>query len=334
MTISGALLNVLCRRYRFVIDESVPVLFAVRSALPVEIMRGNFTVSGTFKSAHPVRPVRLNYQTVRCTVGIWIPSSGEVALFPGSTVPSAAYVYRHPDSRATFNILKPGLYRLKRGLHPRSERGFQRHPAFLMDGYGLVEVPGLVKAGRTARFDFRKVQYKVMLPGDNLHAARTEPEAGQDSRQNCLASLRLPYSSSGCITVTGQPAPYVRNPTADSGWNCWMHFSDLLDRPAFRSGQYDLLLFDDSDLAGEHPSASGGSLRYGSTGPDVARVQKILGSVLNGKTGRPFYEGPADGSFTGATASAYLHFQETFTRGPLTGQVDLRPFLNATKHFR
>ncbi|GAB3044016.1 hypothetical protein GCM10027185_54790 [Spirosoma pulveris] len=291
-------------------------------------------VSGTFKSTHPVRSVRLNYHTVRCTIGIWLPASGEVALFPGSTVPSASYVYCHPASRATFNILKPGLYQVSRGLHPRSERGFQRHPAFLMDGYGLVEVPNLIKVGQRPRFDFRQVRHEVVLSGDNLHAARTEPEAGHDSRQNCMASLELPYSSSGCLTITGQPAPYVRHPTADSRWNCWMHFYDLLDRPDFRAGQYDLLLFDNSDLAPGHPSASSGILRYGSAGPDVARVQNILASVLNGKTGRPFYEGTIDGSFTGATASAYLDFQKTFTHAPLTGQLNLRLFLNATKHFR
>ncbi len=334
MIIEGSSLLRLCGQYQYAIQNEQYILFAIRGSLPQAAIEGNFQYVTEFKNAHVIQPARVNYQTARCTIGVWDTQANKIALFPGSTLPSVTYLFSHPSSLETFNILCPGNYQLTRGIHPRNKDGFQRHEAFLMDGYALVKIPQVRKSKKKLRFNCNQVHYKVLPAGDNLHAARTDPsESDLDSGATCLASLQLPYSSSGCITIIGQPQPYIKHKPGNGVWNCWQTFMELVNKADPNKINFNFILFTFSDFLYKRPKSAGKCIRYGSQGPAVAQIQRTLQSVINLKTGLPYYTGEIDCQFSGQTAISYLKFQEDFTNGKIESEIHFQQFLSQTKHF-
>ena len=219
MKISGTILSNICRNFFYEIGEDRLVLFGIRGGLPNAVLRGNPEVCAEPNKEHGIKSSRLNYSTSRCTVGIWNRQTDQVSLFPGSTVPSVKYLFDNRQALQHFNMLLPGKYELSRGLHPREKDGFQRHDAFLMNEFGHVSIPSVRITKRRLYFNFDIKEEKILLPGDNLHAGRIEPQGDfKNSEEKCLAALHMPFSGSGCITVAGQPTEYLSRPPNIGEW--------------------------------------------------------------------------------------------------------------------
>lgn len=331
MIIEGDILFKLCERYQYPLASEHHILFAIRGSLPQAVLHGHFDVATDFKQSHLLKPVRVNYETARCTIGLWDTRINKIALFPGSTLPSKTYLFTHPSSLNTYNILCPGNYELSRGIHPRHENSFQRHDALLMDTYALVEIPQIRKSKKRLSFNWKEVKYKVLLAGDNLHAARTEPEES-DSNLYGTASLQLKYSSSGCITILGQPQQYVKQKTGNTAWNCWQKFMEMVTKSE-NVKYFNFILFTYSDFLNKYQKPASTSIRYGSQGSEVEQIQTVLKSIINLKTGLPYYTGEVDCRFSGQTAIAYFKFQEDFTNGKVAREIHFQDFFSKTKHF-
>ncbi|MDO1446480.1 hypothetical protein Q0590_09485 [Rhodocytophaga aerolata] len=332
MIIDADILAELCNFYQYSLTEQDYLFFAVRGSLPEAVLHGDFVEATKLKAYQTIRRTRVNYKTARCTIGLWDVKNSKLALFPGSTVPSKKYLFTHASSIATFNILCPGRYELRRGVHPRNEHGFQRHEAFLMDGYGLVEIPPVERLTHTVRFDWSQSVYTVVLAGDNLHAARTEPRQDQPDLAGSIM-LKMNYSSSGCMTILGQPKEYVRSNRTYTAWNGWQTFVDLVNEVGADKKNFTFLLFTFSDFENKNQTSSGSLIRYGSQGPEVVQIQQKLTSIIRLSTGLPYYTGPINSLFSGHTAMSYVVFQEDYSNGKIAPEIQTCKFLSSTKHF-
>lgn len=332
MIIDADILAELCNFYQYRLTNEAYVFFAIRGSLPEAVLKGDFGAATALKVYQQIRGTRVNYETARCTVGLWDIKNSKLALFPGSTVPSKKYLFTHASSVATFNILCPGKYELRRGVHPRNEHSFQSHDAFLMDGYGMVEIPPLERLKHTVRLNLGRSTYRVVLPGDNLHAARTEPRK-VNLDLDCSVMLKMNYSSSGCITVLGQPKEYVLSKLPHTSWNCWQTFVDLVNGVGSTKINFTFLLFTFSDFLHINQTSSGSLIRYGSQGPEVEQIQRKLKSIIRLKTGLPYYTGQINSLFSGQTALSYIEFQEEYLNGKIAPEIQTRKFLSSTKHF-
>lgn len=335
MKIDSYTLSALCDRFCYVTGEDKIIIFGVRGSLPLNALKGDFEATSGFCEGYETKYMKLNYTTSRCTIGLWDTVNQKIALFPGSTVPSRQYLLRNKAALKTFNILSPGKYELKKGVHPREKNAYQRHEALLMDDYGLISIPEVSVAGGRLRFGLKQAENKVMLAGDNLHASRTEPDGiFQDENQKCLAALNMHFSSSGCITIVGQPKEYVSSRQNDGPWNSWVRFTDLLKKAnVAKADKFSFLLFDYADFRMGRKSPDPLPIRYGASGNDVKKIQRILTSVSNVKKSAPYYAGPENGLFTEETVVSMLEFQEDFFTGTRNHPSDLPGFFRNTRHF-
>ena len=70
-----------CQINSFSVPDAGMIFFGFRGCLPVD--EDNYE----FEAEHGVIPAEVDYIHPRCTLGQWLPKEGEIALFPGSTVP-------------------------------------------------------------------------------------------------------------------------------------------------------------------------------------------------------------------------------------------------------
>lgn len=333
MVISGDILSGLCKSCQFRPPEKGPyIIFAIRGCLPEAVLRNDFTEVMQFRESYLLREVKVDYQTARCTVGLWDTALNKIALFAGSTLPSRSYLFAHKSSLATFNVLCSGLYELRRGLHPRSGSGVQKHEALLMDGSGMVKIPVVKRLKRTVQFETRNCTYKVLLPGDNLHAARTAPSFISNATSGCSEVLKMKYSSSGCITIAGQPEGCVKDLETKASWNCWQTFMHALNDVKGQT-DFNFILFSCSDVRSLNRRAARSLMRYGSESGQVSQLQHVLRSVTEMRTGLPYYQGNITGVFADQTAAAFLQFQKDFTNRNIKPEIRIKEFLRRTKHF-
>ncbi|MGC3946432.1 MAG: hypothetical protein QM762_18240 [Chryseolinea sp.] len=323
MKISGTVLKQLCDTFHFPIENDPAVLFAFRGCLPSDVHQSVTKDSILFRNSDEVNRTRVNYNNPRCTIGIWDRVADKIALFPGSTLPSKDYVRRHPSSVSSLNVLCPGCYHLRKGIHPRNERGFQPHSALLMDGFGIVGIPHV---NEKTGFSSRIATYDVVRPGDNLHAGRMEPLLNVYS-----SVLNLKYSSSGCITVVGQPAEYLQYNHRHTAWNSWTTFieSEILTNQK----NFHFLLFNFDDLNATTVSKSN-LIRYGSKRHEVSEIQYLLGGIVNANTGKLYYSGDLHCSFSDITAVSYFTFFKDYFSSIPGWEIQPQSFFTKTKHFR
>ena len=247
MRLNADILSELCTYFNYPVSDTGYAVFAIRGSLPEATLKGDFSDAARWQHEHTMQRTILNYTTALCTIGLWNINSRKIALFSGSTLPSLQYLYQNPSALTSFNILAPGAYTLRKGIHPRSSN-YERHEALLMDGYGMATIPQIIKRHKSLRFSRQNISCKVLLPGDNLHAARIEPLPGNDPMSTCRQTLLLNYSSSGCITITGQPAQYLNHSWSDRTWNSWETFSSYLREDITDPG-IDFFLFTYQDLS-------------------------------------------------------------------------------------
>jgi hypothetical protein len=327
MNIEGSVLNELSDAFHFPIEKDPIILFAFRGCLPKDHDKNILSNRAIhFKSVDQLQKVPVNYLNPRCTIGIWDRVSDKIALFPGSTLPSKDYVKRHPSSAATLNVLCPGCYQLRKGIHPRSERGFQPHNALLMDGFGIVGLPLISTTSASIGFSSRIANYDVILPGDNLHAGRMEP-----TQKSYSSLLNMKYSSSGCITVVGQPEEYLTYTHSHTAWNSWTSFIENVSLT--KQKNFTFLLFN-VDNRGRASVSNNNTIRYGSKQSAVGDIQYLLSKIVNTKTGHTYYSGDLDCSFSNQTAVSYFNFCRDFSSTKTGWEIQPQEFFNKTKHFK
>lgn len=293
LTISPPLLGRLAARNNFEMPEDDLVFFGVRGALPTDI-------SGTpFEKSHGLWLTDINNVQMRCTLGQYRPKTGELAVFPGSTVPSIGNI-RTARARAGVgaNMLMLGRYRYERGIHkagrPSGHRAFRQAVFFPVWrtsddlDYDLLDAADL----------------DGDIVWDNLHSAYHDnlDTAG--------------FSSAGCQVVCGHPRSSARGNRPETG--PWKRFIDTAyDAPGGQK-KYVYLLFSGAEVAmvATRPADQiRQSVRFGSSGALVKEVQTALLS-------KGFDLGTADGDFARATIEALMAFQtREFGRGKADGVV-------------
>jgi hypothetical protein len=326
MNIEGSVLNELCDAFHFPIEKDPIILFAFRGCLPKDHEKDNINHSIHFKSADQLKRVPVNYLNPRCTIGIWNRLTDKIALFPGSTLPSKDYVKRHPSCVSTLNVLCPGCYQLRKGIHPRNEQGFQPHNALLMDGFGIVGRPHISKASASIGFSSRIANYDVDRPGDNLHAGRMEPMSKFYS-----SLLNLKYSSSGCITVVGQPEEYLKYDHHHTAWNSWTTFIESVSLTEQKNFTFLLFNFDNRKRKSVSKNKT---IRYGTKQSEVGDIQYLLSKIVNSNTGQSYYSGDLDCSFSDQTAVSYFKFCKDYFSSKAEWEIQPQIFFNKTKHFK
>lgn len=324
MKVDSTILDHLCTTFHYNVEPAPAVIFAIRGCMPVTDAQAPWHFGGA-SACFFARAVPVNYTTARCTIGLWNRTEKRITVFPGSTLPSLSYLTAHPSKQATFNILCPGLYELRKGLHPRSG-GAGAHRALLMDGYGIVEVPRLITGAGQVRFASAPKNYRVVLPGDNLHAARNEPQPGGTGSD----MLMLHYSSSGCITICGKPTELITGVHPHVTWNYWQQF---MDRISSYENHFPFLLFNAPDIQ-QATRVRQDFLRYGSSGKQVQHLQKALACIAESTTGMPYYSGATDGRFTNTTVQSFFRFYKDIS-GQQAGYT-LKPnrLFNSIRHFK
>ena len=316
-----------CEKYSFSISDSATVIVAVRGCLPEQSFSRQAEKAGTPEKYKLLVPKLVDYRTASCTIGLWLRETREIALFPGSTVPSLHSIHAFPESVKHFNILCPGKYEFVRGIHPRRSKGYERHDALLMAEQGWVVIPKVIHTDSESLFDFSRTRYHIMYARDNLHASRTEP---CDLTQN---RFDYRYSSTGCLSIIGQPQQYVRNKSYPYFWNCWEQFMQIINYYTSSNERIPLLLFNHSDFDLPEKYDDGSILRYGSEGAKVLEIQEKLSQIYTLNNGL-YYTFSMDGKFLSATAQAYLQFIKDYMPDKVAGEANLQVFNTLTKHFK
>ncbi len=250
-------------------------------------LRGCRIVSGAGRHRSSVRLVEAtpNHFDRRCVIGVWDRRRRTVAVFEGSTVPNRVQVELHwlwaqyqregrrvdnPGQWMT-NLLPQGLYEYEVGTHlagamPRR----RRQPGALRQ---VIAVP-VLRAQNSASFTFDETwDYATKPVGDNIHASVYD-------------DYFIGFSSQGCQTVLGNYKP--KGLRANGPWRQFRRALNLLaiDRNTQTTGndceRYPYLLTTGREArlhASARPQAEAAGLRrvrYGSQGPHVLAVQRLL----------------------------------------------------------
>lgn len=331
MQINDLTLRKLCRLYQYDISNESIIIFAFRGSYPLQCTGSGPDQAGNPEAVKTIFKKSVDYREPACSIGIWNTGTGEIAIFPGSTVPSLTYLHRNPDSTTHFNILCPGKYELKKGIHPRNVTGYQSHEALVMPGKGWVIRPELIKKPKKSAFNFNRVSYAVIFPGDNLHASHSEPLLQEKDKICPTPVMNKNFSSSGCLTIVGQPNEYVKH-NYPFFWNYWEQFM-LLIRYYSSAEHYVLLLFSFSDLINIDQSDSNVILRYGSKGLYVADLQERLSKISDSISNLRYYKGKINGLMKADTVIAWLKFMKDYSPDNIKGEVNYNEFMALTKHF-
>jgi hypothetical protein len=195
-----------------------------------------------------------------------------------------------------------------------------------MDGFGIVGLPHISKADASIGFSSRIAKYDVVQPGDNLHAGRIEP-----MHKFYSSVLKLKYSSSGCITVVGQPEEYLRYNHNYTSWNSWTTFIESVSLT--KQQNFTFLLFN-SDNPRRKSVPENKTIRYGSKQSEVGDIQYLLSNVVNTRTGRSYYSGELDCSFSDQTAVSYFKFCKDYSSSKTEWEIQPQKFFSKTKHFK
>lgn len=251
------------------------VLFAFRGCLPVTAMKG-------WSKAAEVRLASVDYEHMRCTLGLWDTAAGKIFAAPGSTVPHKKNVIiaAGKGGKGT-NQLEPGYYGdLTKGEHLQGKpRG---HEALRETANRFYRrAPKGLPYGDASPLFFSN-------PYDNLHCGWQSDLGSPD------------FSSSGCMVVAGHPY-CPRQPDAKPNDGPWKIFHDLLYAVSQKTFPVLLLrAIDARDALAEVPVGGKTKARliFGSRGEAVKALQKKLAA-------KGFYLGRADGVMGSRTYRAW-----------------------------
>jgi hypothetical protein len=274
--ITASDLEQLCAFNLFPVPDDRWIFFGMRGLTPAD------PTDHTFRASQSVRIATVDYVHPRCTIGQWDRVNGQLALYPGSTVP-AMHLFKPKivDNGRGANQLMTGYYRkgYKQGVHrANTETG---HEAFRQQG----TVPHR-RTADDADYD-EDDRVEIGSPMDNLHAAWVDS----------VGSAK--YSSLGCQVVVGKPDSR-RHPGDTGPWKVFKQRAYELDQSQF---PYLLMRGRDIERVAQGMTAEDLTrLRFGSEGHLVERVQEAL-ATFGHHTG-------ADGKFGKETLGCLLAFQE------------------------
>ncbi|MBK1865900.1 glycosyl hydrolase 108 family protein [Aestuariivirga sp. YIM B02566] len=284
LTITAKLLTRAARRNGYAIPTDGMIFFGIRGFKPDSPFDNSFSKSrtGQFSS--------IDFLRMNCTLGQWKVESDDIALFPGSTVPSRPNIERAKQKGGTgTNMLMLGRFEHEKGVHKANKPG--AHRAFRQATFFPVW-----RTADNLTFDLAD---KVDFGGqdgtfvwDNIHSAYTEDLAGF-------------YSSAGCQVICGLPQPSGSNRPETGPWRTFID-----NAYGIKQKRFVYLLFSAEELAFlEAAEDASQVVRFGSTGPLARDVQNKL-------TERGLLQKKADGIFGRASLSALMTFQAK-TLGPV-----------------
>lgn len=290
IAITHDVLSLLAKRASFETPSTGLVLFGFRGMLPLDI-------GGTsFANGHKVRLTPFDHQNMRCTLGQWRPATGQLAVFPGSTVPNRKAIQTAMARGGVgANMLMPGRYAYDRGMHKAGSSS--GHRAFRQGMFFPVwRTADDLDYDLSDRLDTRGVT-PADYPWDNLHCAHHD-------------DLDTPgFSSNGCQVVAGR----IGRQTETGPWRRFVENAYGADAEGQKRFVYLLFSGAEAGMVSARPAGPfTRSLRFGSSGEWVKTVQKAL--QINGF---PFLG--LDGDFGRNTLEAVMGFQ---TREFGAGQAD------------
>lgn len=239
------------------------VLFALRGATPASSACG-WAAQATLT----LTPV--DYNHMRCTIGVWDRARGRVFVAVGSTVPHRTNVLKAAARKGIMkgrgtNQLEPGYYTdLTKGEHLQGKS--QGHAALRQTGYRFYRRAHLAgnQAGNKLPLYTNRDPLYFGNPYDNLHCAWNRDPKVEGFR------------SAGCVVIAGWPHS-PRLPDAQPNQGAWKIFHDLIYAAEQKTFPFLLLPAEDAMNALTHPERSRGvRLVYGSEGEAVKALQKSL----------------------------------------------------------
>lgn len=297
--------------------ESDRILFGLRGCTVADPNQ-----NGKWLPSVLLKETDVDHKNLRCVVGVWTRSSGQICAFSASTVANIGMVTEQANSGGRrANLLLTGRYRYYVGPHKQKPGCFQQE--------GPVVVVRSNEDTTYTLFDL----FDVCWPADNIHMAGSASSAV--------------FSSAGCQTIPGrydtnQPQANGQRHTGD--WGKFRNAAGLVGDNDRVGCEYTYLLWTGRDvriLATEGGTAYGSKLRYGSQGPMVALLQEKLQVPQTGKMDaattaklvawqRSHQGGVADGIVSGATAAA-LGIPLAPGQSPTQQPEPLPPLLNAAQ---
>jgi hypothetical protein len=209
----------------------------------------------SWSGQHQLEAIEADHLHPRCTLVQWRPEAGELAVYPGSTVPHVSYMREALAAGGRgANELLTGYYEdFRRGTHKSGTAN--AHAAFIQT------------APRPFRRTADDLDYdaddpaEVGTPHDNLHAAWAEVD-----------SIR--FASAGCQVVVGYPASPARGARGETG--PWAVFRQRAYAEIQASYPYALLTGLEAQRLASAGPAGMRRLRFGSRGPRVEQLQRAL----------------------------------------------------------
>lgn len=287
LTITADLLTRGSRRNCYSIPSTGMVFFGIRGLKP------ELPVDTTFSASRAGNFVPVDFRHMNCTLGQWKVDTGEIAVFPGSTVPSMPNIIRAKERGGTgTNMLMFGRYEHEKGIHkpakPGGHRAFRQATFFpvwrTIDNLSFDLSDKLDLGSNSGDFVW-----------DNIHSAYTD-------------SLDGAYSSAGCQVICGLPSSAARDKQPETG--PWRTFID--NAYGLQQNRFVYLLFSAEELAlldkAENARDMAQLVRFGSSGQPVKDIQIAL-------TEKGLLQGEPDGEFGRDSLRALMAFQ-TRSVGP------------------
>lgn len=290
LSLNHELLQKLCTVNQFTLPNVELVFIGLRGAV---VSDAN---DQSFKTQQSLNVIDVNYINPRCTILQWRMGSQQLAAFPASTVPNQVNVKIALNGGDKANCLLTGYYKdYKKGIH--KEGTSTGHEAFRQNA-----VRPFLRTNDDLDFDQDdRIEYNN--PHDNIHCGWFQS----------LTSTN--FASAGCQVVMGLPK--CLKPGRDENTGPWKTFHSnayAINQVAF---PYVLVIGEEVlRLAENNPSKA--KLRFGSTGPLVAKLQQTLKQ-------QNLYQGNVDSDFGEKTMKAVITFQQQkMTAADVDGVVGIK----------
>ena len=292
-TLEGSHLEQLSLLNHFNVTEGQDeVLFGLRGC---QIITENGDIFSTEVELQETIPDHLNYQDV---LGVWKRSTGEVAVFPGSTVPNWEYMCLQAEEGGhNANMLPTGRYLYHVGRHREIEGAFRLKAKVIV-----------LRSNDNLIYETTDL-WEKWAPLDNIHPG------------GCPDKM---FSSAGCQTIPGtfgKECAGVYEAVEDMHLGNWSDFrqsagldpdnnKDKWDSPYV----YLLLTCREARLVSSLADpVSLTRLRFGSRGPAVEEIQ----AALNNQG----YSVLLTGQMDPETTMAYIQWQQANNNGAADGIV-------------
>jgi hypothetical protein len=212
-----------------------------------------------------LRTVRPDHERFRCLIGVYDAEARRISLYLGSTVPRRTGMLRFYDrvnfggSGSNCNMLPTGCWQLCVGTHGGSA-GPVSFVLRLGDGPTSADAgpATVIRTTNDLIYGTRDLWDKT-VPADNVHPA----------------FLAESFSSLGCLTVRGWQKP---GGAANTARGEWKEFRRKLGFDEANHGKrFDNLLVTGHEAAAVAAGRGVATLRQGSRGPEVRRLQVELG---------------------------------------------------------